>query len=528
MNNKNILKNHLNYIQYTEPNIFNRRNFFFQNNNSTKDKNHKKYYNNIKNLNRFRSSTKINHKTNINNMNKNNYLDRHNEKIKNDIFDMRIYFCLKMLRLSHLQNIFEKNYINFDELLILSLKDLERLHIQKNDQIKIKKFSLDYIKKASYYSLEELENYFRNKKIVKNYRKAISVGNMRNNYMFGNNKLDNCNPINNHIRYDSNYYRNNQQKGRYNSTSIYNNINNIYKNRKINSNNNINNYENEIYCINPNYYSYNFNNKIPSNIDNLNMNHNILQQSTKNYYDQFETSTNCKNLYGKGKTNEKQNNLKTNRLNKYFSQTKIKNTAFNRKQNVKELSENQKKQINKIFSNKINSIKKRKNNKNMNNTDSINNAQFLNEKEYNMFSQIQKMKMNNNKNLIKQKISNKNITNTKINNYINNIYNINKNIQENKIKRNTGNSYRNKLIIQNDIFTNNNIPINLNQIINRNLTLTNNSEKMSNSNYNNINNFCYYYNDKERNMTLSNENRKKNLIFKNNVMRNIQNKGNPY
>ena len=522
MNNKNILKNNFNYIHYTEPNIFNRRNFLIQKNNSTKNKNHNKYYNNIKNLNRFLSSNKITQKNNIN---KNNYLDRQYDKRKNDIFDMRIYFCLKMLRLSHLQNIFEKNYINFDELLILSLKDLERLHIQKNEQIKIKKFSLDYIKNASYYSLEELENYFRNKKIKKNYKKAISVGNMR---IYGNNQLNNCNPINNNIRYDSNNYRNNQQQGRYNSTSIYNNINNIYKNRKINSNNFINYYEKEANNINPNYCSYNFINKIPSNIGSLNMNHNILQQSTKNYYNRFDPS-NYQNLYGNEIIETNKNKLKTNGLNKYLSQTRIKNPTFNRKQSIKELCENQKKKINKIFSNKINSIKKRKIDKNMNNNESINNAQFLNEKEFNMFSQIQKLKMNNKKNLIKQKISNKNITNTKINNYINNIYNINKNIQENKIRRNTGNSYRNKLIIQNDIFTNNNIPINLNQLINRNLTLTNNSEKMSNSNYNNMNNFCYYFNDKGRNMTLSNENRKKNLAFKNDAMRNIQNLiGNPY
>ena len=40
---------------------------------------------------------------------------------------------LKMLGLSHLQNIFERNKINFDELLILSMKDLEKLQIPKNE-----------------------------------------------------------------------------------------------------------------------------------------------------------------------------------------------------------------------------------------------------------------------------------------------------------------------------------------------------------------------------------------------------------
>ena len=86
-----------NYIQYTEPNIFNRRKYLVQNNqNQNKNINNKK-------LNRFRSATKIN-----NNINKVNYLNKNMYSNKKDIFDIRIYFCLKMLGLSHLQNIFER------------------------------------------------------------------------------------------------------------------------------------------------------------------------------------------------------------------------------------------------------------------------------------------------------------------------------------------------------------------------------------------------------------------------------------
>ena len=72
-----------NYIQYTEPNIFDRRKYLVQNNqNQNKNINNKK-------LNRFRSATKIN-----NNINKVNYLNKNMYSNKKDIFDIRIYFCL--------------------------------------------------------------------------------------------------------------------------------------------------------------------------------------------------------------------------------------------------------------------------------------------------------------------------------------------------------------------------------------------------------------------------------------------------
>ena len=69
-------------------------------------------------------------------------------------------FCQKNLiyekeenRIEVVINIFEKNKINFDELLILSIKDLDMLQIIKKDRIKIKKYHLDYIKNTSNYSI---------------------------------------------------------------------------------------------------------------------------------------------------------------------------------------------------------------------------------------------------------------------------------------------------------------------------------------------------------------------------------------
>ena len=249
MKNEFFPHKNFNYIQYTEPNIFNRRNYFLQN--------HKKQNiikNNTKNLNRFRSATKINNNIKVH---KENFINKNKFYAKEDLFDIRLYFCLKMLGLTYLQNIFEKNKINFDELLILSIKDLDMLQIIKKDQIKIKKFSLDYIKNASYYSIEELENYFINKKNINKYRKAESVGNLRTNKMNLNYKINNNNKYNNPVnnyQYNSEFYVNNEQQEKFNCFSNYKNIYDKNKNKKNVYDNNYNK---------PNNYNYmNNNNKM--------------------------------------------------------------------------------------------------------------------------------------------------------------------------------------------------------------------------------------------------------------------------
>jgi hypothetical protein len=290
MNNKyNFQK--FNYIQYTEPNIFDIRNYFFQN---TQNKN--KNISNNKKLNRFRSATKINKN---NNMNKVNNFNRNIYSTKTDIFDIRIYFCLKMLGLSHLQNIFEKNRINFDELLILSMKDLEMLQIPKNEQIKIKTFSLDYIKNASYYSVEELEKYFINIKNRNNYRKAISARNMRKNNI--NNLMNNNNPINYHNQYDANIYRNYPEKEFYNS---YSNFNNIYNN-SINGNNTY-----EDFNRNTNYKNMNFVNGVSSSP-------NIKNKINDCYNYKYLSSSNNNDIFNEQMSQRQNNYLMTNKIDKY-------------------------------------------------------------------------------------------------------------------------------------------------------------------------------------------------------------------
>ena len=93
------------------------------------------------------------------NRNNNNYKRYQSAKNKNkNNYDIRMVLCLKMLGIGYLQKIFETKNITFDELLILSMKDLANLGIKKEEQIIIKKFSLDYIKNGSYFSLDELDN----------------------------------------------------------------------------------------------------------------------------------------------------------------------------------------------------------------------------------------------------------------------------------------------------------------------------------------------------------------------------------
>ena len=230
MFNKNIINyfpNNQDYIKIKEPKIIKQNNQYLVQNNT----------NYFKNIYRCNSSNTSNNKTN-------NIDNRYNQE--NDIFDERIYFCLKKLGLSYLQSIFEKNNISFNELLVLSLKDLENLGIQKEQQILIKKFSLNYIKTASYYTFDELKNYFiNNKNICKNIRTTNSVDNLskknEKNKRFINslNKRKN----NNNYRYiNNNNYNANNRYRRYYSFSNKNDYNNlINRNNNIHLINNLNN-----------------------------------------------------------------------------------------------------------------------------------------------------------------------------------------------------------------------------------------------------------------------------------------------
>ena len=236
-----IIRKKENYLQRTEWNLINQRtNNFLQKDNL------------ITSFDKFKTS-------NINQNQNNLYLKRYYSDKDEDIFDIRLYFCLKKLGILYLQKIFEKNNINFDDLLTLSANDLFNLGCQKEEIIIIKKFTLDYIKKASFYSIEEVQNYFKNNiKLYRNSRKIHSVkesNQIRKNMDYS-------------IKKDGSIHRRN---------NTYQNVNNI-KNSNITNNINdmkINNYINKDYnsYLDKEYYRTTYNED----------NNNLL-----NNYDQFK------------------------------------------------------------------------------------------------------------------------------------------------------------------------------------------------------------------------------------------------
>ena len=142
----------------------------------------------------------------ISNRNNNNYKRYQSAKNKNNNnFDSRMVLCLKMLGIGYLQKIFEVKNITLDELLILSIKDLANLGIKKEEQIIIKKFSLDYIKNGSYFTLDELDKFFKiNKNKYKNYRTINSVKDLNRISQNIQTKINNIN-IKNNLRNNINY-----------------------------------------------------------------------------------------------------------------------------------------------------------------------------------------------------------------------------------------------------------------------------------------------------------------------------------
>ena len=92
---------------------------------------------------------------NINNDNKEIYSDDH------DFYDIRVDYCLQMLNLSNIKDIFHRKNIGFREMLYLSQNDMGKMGIPKYSQLIIQKFTKDYIEKASFYTSEELEKFFQ-------------------------------------------------------------------------------------------------------------------------------------------------------------------------------------------------------------------------------------------------------------------------------------------------------------------------------------------------------------------------------
>ena len=527
----------------------------------------------------IKSANICNYKNNYQNKNNINY-KRYYTNNNDDIFDMRIYYCLKMLGLDYLQNIFEKKNITFDKLLILSTKDLYRLGLEEEEQEVIKQFSLDYIKNGSYYSLEELQNYFKfNKNKYRFNRTIISIrdsNKVRDNIMHSIKKKNNLrnDRSNENIRNKINYYNSfNKRYNSYSSREKFFTINNI-GNHRINylSNNDFSRRNNSANVHNIKNLNLNIKNNINYNTLNNKYNNNIRRKLTQNYMEINGTSTNDSifsldidnninnynnyNYYNNGyytllnfKNNMTNFNLAKNKtLDNYnfiYNNNLEKNTYFTKNRNfsnqnkkTKQLNEFKKKKVNSILTNKLNSLKRKginknpyiKNRRNTSiNINDINNKDFKNEQEFKMFFHIEKMK--NNK-LYNNNSLNDNITNTKINNYINNIYSINKDPKNNnnnnrtkiykeKNKQNkkniTINNWRasknkNNILKENSFYNVQNKTSNINDFIfNKNLTI-NNGENIY---YNNFEKELFQKRNQNNNRnTLSNYLRKNNVHIK--------------
>ena len=436
----------------------------------------------------------IGQRTSIN-RNNNNCKRYQSAKNKNkNNFDIRMVLCLKMLGIGYLQKIFETKNITFDELLILSMKDLANLGIKKEEQIIIKKFSLDYIKNGSYFTLDELDKFFNiNKNKYKNYRTINSVKDLNGisqNIQSKINNINNKNNLRNNINYKNidgtknicSFHNINNMKNTnnydhkrcnsYSNKEYYNTLNYVdntdyYLNNNININqfskrNNSANVRkiNNQNINNSNHRNYNLRNKLNHNlINNINSNNikrkkiaanlldingisnsnSIISYYTNNnflnsgYITTSSVKSNTSNLNIQNYNNRNNNSIE---INKYYTGDRNGRRNSNNKlcsqqnKKSKQLKDLEKNKINNILTNKISSFKKKnfnvnaffeKNNMKMNNMNNINNNnelnEFSNEKEFNMFLQMGKMKKNN---LLE---NNNNFNNTNNFNNINNYTN---------------------------------------------------------------------------------------------------------
>ena len=444
-NDNNILKN--NYLD----------NIFFNSFSSRSIRNNKYNNNNINNIMCYdfgnrnvknkglyktpqsRSCVSINFNLYNNNKKQNIY----NNIIKDNInvndygfYDIRVDYCLHMLNLDELKNIFHNKNIGFNEMLYLSQKDMKKMGIPIYYQLIIQKFTKDYLQKADLYTTEELQRffqlYYKNniKKINNNrnfYKTPIRCFSPMANY---NKKL-----LNNNFNYNiNNNFSEVDDKMTNNDINIYNNINNNNnKKKKVNNNHRVNqrnclsasprkirtmnlkknnnkilNKKRQIQYVKNYYYNQRQKNKNPEFLtDNYNCNYNNI--------DNFINSHS--NYLNYNITNSKFSN---NIYNAYINSIKKNNNNINgisSKENKKE-----------IYNQKINDIEKYKNKEKIVNKKSEGNINLLNIPFNNYFKENSKnypqKKMNdvlmqNQNNYRKKELTYKNNNNNVINSYEN-------------------------------------------------------------------------------------------------------------
>ena len=401
---------------------------------------------------------------------KNNYI-----KSNNNQKDERLTFCLRMLGLIKYHSIFLQNNINFEGLLALTNNDMTQMKIDTNAQVIIQNFILDYLYFGNQFSLEELKQYFLKKKSITNnnrqlksnkrsysydcHRHKPKVNNVINSDInIGKVKNNNYISENDNNKVNKNLYINNPANklvshSNKNIFDIYSKINdNNFNINFINTNNNIQHYENSQYMLELNNKNNNYNNNNKSQIINnkyyINNNENV--NIKKNYF--FNPLNNINQFDYKGNI-ESSPNLVINKIKDIKRFTKIND---NSKSNIK-------KKHNMIpNSHKANSTK-------------------------NIINQLDQVILKNRKR--------KKFDITKINNSFDNFLNINKNNDTNYSNSSFGNSENNYKGYysdnnKNDTRINNNVLHSYNNLtdFNQNNNYTNNTNNSNNnSNYSGAN-----------------------------------------
>ena len=125
-------------------------------------------------------NNKINHPINnipVNNMNINNNLV---------LYDKRLVICLKYLGLNKYISNFTKRGLKFEDFLSLSNSDLTALKIPPNIQDIIQKFMISYFNYGSMYTIEEIVQFFKTRRVAryapKNNENNINERNAQSRY----------------------------------------------------------------------------------------------------------------------------------------------------------------------------------------------------------------------------------------------------------------------------------------------------------------------------------------------------------
>ena len=226
--------------------------------------------------------------------NENMYKKRNIQSNNNyiDFNDFRVDYCLEMLNLNDIKKIFHERNIKFNEMLYLSQKDMKKIGIPTYSQLIIQKFTKDYLAKASYYTAEELEKFF---KLYYNHNiKALASNEKKQKEL----PIRSFSPI------------------AYNTKRILNN----YDYELLNINSLQKNSDNQVYR---NHYNK-INNKINSKINNNNFYTNINQRNC------FSASQRRKNQLNKRKENK---NIRfSNNSNLYPNNKRFRNISSSNSQ----------------------------------------------------------------------------------------------------------------------------------------------------------------------------------------------------